>query len=240
MRRLLLAVTGLLLSACAPTAAERFGDVARYAPGRAGYVMGDGDAAVLLRDPVTGEKIRCREEVERLAPALAGVLEDEARDRHARAVAPVAAGPFTVAGRAALMLADGLLYPASQVDELVASPQPRQVYTRARAAFLAGRFAEARELFLLLLVEKGHGDAQIDDLPPAFVEHSLYYVAVCDEALHRDDEARAALHRFLTMSSTEDEVRYRDAEARLGRLGGAPVSRCASRAALTFAWRGSR
>lgn len=240
MRRLLLAAASLLFSACAPSAAQQFGDVARYAPARAGYVIGDGDAAVLLRDPVTGEKIRCREDVERLAPALAGVLEDEARDRHARAVAPIAAGPFTLAGRAALMLGDGLLYPAFQFDELVASPQPRQVYTRARAAFLESRFAEARELFLLLLVEKGRGDVLIDDLPRPFLEHSLYYVAVCDETLHRDDEARAALRRFLTMSSTEDEVRYRDAEARLGRLEGAPASRCASRAALTFAWRRAR
>jgi hypothetical protein len=230
----------MLLSACAPTAAARFGDVARYAPARAGYVMGAGDAAVLLRDPVTGEKLRCREDVERLAPALAGMLEDEARDRHAAAVAPVAVGPFTLAGRAAQMMGDGLFFPAAKFDELVASPQPRQVYTRARAAFLEGRFAEARELFLVLLVEKGRGDAMIDDLPRAFVEHSLYYLAVCDEALHRDEEARAALHAFLTRSTVEDEARYRDAEARLVRLGGAAAPACASRAELAFDWRRAR
>jgi hypothetical protein len=228
----------LLLAACAPTAHERFGDVARYAPGYAAYVMGGGGDPVILRDPVTGEKIRCREDLERVAPALAGALADEARDRRARAVAPMALGPLTAAGRAALMIGEGLWYPATEIDELVASPQPRQVYTAARAAFLSGRFGEARERFLVLVVDRGRGDAGVDDLPRALVEQSLYYLALCDEQLHLEDEARAAFHRFLSTSSVEDEARYRDAEARLARLG--VETRCGSRADLAFAWRRPR
>jgi hypothetical protein len=152
----------------------------------------------------------------------------------------VALGPLTVVGHAAGMVGSGLLYPLLELDELFVSSQPRQVYRKARAAFMASRFAEARELFLALVANGGHGDAQIDDLPRAWVEHSLYYVALSAEALHRDEEAREALRRFLEMSSVKDEARYRDAEARLARLEGKPGSGCASRADFTFAWQRSR
>ena len=229
----------LLLPACAPSAHERFGDVARYAPRYAGYIAGDVDGdPVLLRDPLTSEKIRCREDLERVAPALADTLDDLAHDRHARTVSWATLGPFAFVGGAARMVATALWYPAFQFDEAFASPQPRRLYERAREAFLAKRFAEARDLFLSLVVNEGHGDAQIDDLPRAFVEHSLYYLAVCDEALHQDEEAREALRRFLSMATAENEDRYRDAEARLARLG--PVAGCASRADFTFTWRRSR
>ncbi|MFT3770383.1 MAG: hypothetical protein QM820_33565 [Minicystis sp.] len=237
MKRVLVGISCLLLSACAPTAHERFGDVARYAPRHAGYVVGDDDDPVILRDPVTAEKIRCRADLERVAPALADSLEDAARDRHARTVSQVALGPFTLAGKAAGMVAAGLLYPVLKFDEIFASAQPRQIYVKAREAFLAKRFAEARALFLTLIINKGHGDAIIDDLPPAFVEHSLYYVAVCDEALQRDEEAKEAFRQFLSMSAAPNEERYRDAEARLARLEGKPG--CASRSDFLFTWRRS-
>lgn len=239
MNRVLIGASFSLLSACAPTAHERFGDVARYSPRYAGYVVGNADDdPVILRDPVTAEKIRCREDLERVAPALADSLEDVARDRHARTTSWVALGPFTVAGKAMGMVAAGLLYPVFQFDEIFASTQPRQLYAKAREAFLANRFAEARELFLALVISKGRGDAAIDDLPQAFVEHSLYYVALCDEALHRDEEAKEAFHRFLSMSSAKNEDRYRDAEARLARRDG--TAACASRADFTLTWRRPR
>lgn len=236
MKRILVGACCLLLSACAPTAHERFGDVARYAPRYAGYVIGDiDDDPVLLRDPVTSEKIRCREDLERVAPALADTLEDVSRDRHARVVSSVALGPFTLTGRALMMAAAGLVYPMNQLDEAFVSTQPRRLYAKARDAFMAHRFAEAREMFLALVANGGHGDAVIDDLPPAYVEHSLYYVGLCDDLLHRDDEAREALRRFLVIASARNEDRYRDAEARLARLDGKPG--CASRADFTFTWR---
>lgn len=240
MNRFLLGVSSLLLSACAPTAHERFGDVARYAPSYASYVVGGEDDVVILRDPVTSQKIRCREDLLLRAPALADTLEDEARDRHARAVAPVALGPLTVAGYAAGAVALGLWLPVSAIDELFVSTQPRQLYEKARAAFQAQSFAEARELFLALVTNNGHGDAQIDDLPRAWVELSLYYLALSAEALHNDEEAREAFRRFVTMSSVKDEERYRDAEARLARLDDKAGSECASRADFTFAWGRSR
>jgi hypothetical protein len=238
MRHLLfVGAASLSLAACASTAHGRFGDVARYSPGYAGYVMNDGDTKVILRDPLTAEKIRCREDLEHAAPALSAALDDVARDRSAHAAAEAILSPYTVVGRAAEMVADGLWYPAYQLDEIFASPQPRQIYAKARDAFVAGRYAEARGLFLVLVVNKGYGDAAIDNLPRPWVELCLYYLALSDEALHLDAEARAALRRFLSASSLEDEARYRDADDRLARLGG---PRCASRADFTFAWRGPR
>jgi hypothetical protein len=70
-----------MLAACTPTAHEPFGDVARYAPSYGACVIGGEDAPLILGDPVTSEKIRCRSDLERVAPALGHVLDDETRDR---------------------------------------------------------------------------------------------------------------------------------------------------------------
>src|SRR5262249_20915052 len=157
---------------------------------------GDADAPVILRDPVTSEKIRCREDLERVAPALEEAIEDEVHDRHARTVSAAALGPFTVAGTAAAMVGTGLWYPTLKFHGTATPTRQRQLYMKARDAFMARRFAEAREAFLALVINHGCGDAGIDDLPREFAERSLYYVGLSGEALHRDEEASEALRRF--------------------------------------------
>ncbi|APR86168.1 Hypothetical protein A7982_11517 [Minicystis rosea] len=236
-RSVLWLASSLLLPACAPTAHQRFGDVAHYAPSHAAYVVGEGDDLVVLRDPITTEKIRCREDLARFAPAVADALEDDARDRHARRASAIGMGPFTAVGVGVRLAGDGLLFPLFQLDTLFASSQPRSVYIRARDAYVAGRFAEARDLFLILVVNQGHGDSQIENLPRAWVDLSLYYFAVSSEATQRPDDAKVALRRFLAVSTTEGELLYRDAETRLARLEGKPAPACASRADLTLTWR---
>jgi hypothetical protein len=230
MKSLLIAAAGSMLAACSPTAHERYGDVARYAPSYGGYVLGGDEEPLVLRDPVTSEKIRCRDDLERVAPALVDVLDDETRDRNARRVAPIALGPISLAAYGAALLGIGLWYPAAAFGEGVASAPPGRVYDQARAAFLAGRYEVSRERFLTVVIERGRSDADLDQLPVIFVEHSLYYLALSDEALHRDAEAEAAFRRFLTTSTRKNELRYRDAEARLARLEGPRAVRCGSRA----------
>ena len=218
------------LAGCTPTAQERFGDVARYAPSYGAYVIGADDDVLVLRDPVSSEKIRCKNDLERAAPALAAALDDAVRDRHARKVAPIALAPITLTVGAAELLGLGLWSPAEAFAEGVAPPQPRGVYDAGRAAFLGGRFAEARDRFLVLAIVRPHGGTEIGALPESYYEHALYYLALADEALHQDAEARAALSRFLTTSTAKNELRYRDAEERLARLEGPGAVRCASRA----------
>lgn len=182
-------------------------------------------------------EIRCKDNLERAAPALAAALDDAARNRHARKVAPIALAPITLTVGAAELLGIGLWSPAEAFAEGVAPPQPRSVYEAGRAAFLGGRFAEARARFLVLAFVRPHGGTEIGALPGIYYEHALYYLALSDEALHQDAEAKAALSRFLTTSTAKNELRYRDAEERLARLEGPGAERCGSRADVNLAAR---
>jgi hypothetical protein len=224
----------LLLPACATTAHERLGDVARYAPAYAGYVMGDADP-VLLRHPLTHEKIRCREDLAPLAATLTEALEDEVRDRHVRRVADVALGPFTLVGRAAALLGAGLVFPGVAIVSAALSPGRLALYTQAREGFLAGRFGAARDLFEAVLL--GHDGLTV--LPLPWIERSVYYLGLSDEALGRPREAGEALRRFLTTAATPDEERYRDAEQRLARIEPGALPACRSRADLHVSWQRS-
>lgn len=226
------------LAGCAPAAREVLGDVARYSPADAAYVMGEGPEPVVLRDPLTGEKLRCRDELERAAPALSDALDDVVHDRRGRLVARASLAPITAVGTAGTMLGRGLLSPAMGVSALVSSPQPRTLYERASAAFAAGRFEESRSLYQSLVIGGGRGEALCCDLPRAWLDLSLYYLALSDEALHRDEEAAAAFAAFLNTATLRDEARYRDAEQRLARLRAVPA--CTSRADFTMAWRRAR
>lgn len=240
MRGLWRCLTSLLLTSCASTAHERFGDVAHYSPSYASYVIGDREHPEILRDPLTKEKLRCREDLGRVEPIVAGKLDDDAHDRSRANTSNAVFGPFYVVGHTLMGMGEVMLVPALKIHEIFASDQPRTIYKKGREAFLAGRFDQAREHFLVITIDRGWGDAAVDNLPRDWIDRSLYYLALSDEALHRDDEARAAFRQFLVTSSTEDAERYRDAELRLARLGDTSFPACASREDLTFAWRGAR
>lgn len=234
MRSFILVSCTLSLLGCAPTARERLGDVARYAPAYAGYVAGPGEDPVILRDPVSFEKIRCREDLERFAPTLVEALEREVRDRHVRVAADAGLAPFTAVGYAGTLLGIGLLFPALAIITAGGHTE-RGLYAAARDAFLASRHHEARDLFLAAIL----GRQGVEALPRPWKELSLYYLGLSDEALHRDGEAAAALRRFVTTAEVKDEARYGDAERRLGRLDPGAIPACQSRADLTLPWRRS-
>jgi hypothetical protein len=235
MRIHTIALFALPLLGCAPTAHERLGDVARYAPAFAGYVVGSGAEPVILRDPVTYEKIRCREDLERVAPAVAAAVEDEVHDHHARAVADGALAPFTLVGRAATTLGVGFVFPGAAITQASQSPGRRDRYARARELFLAGRFDAARDAFMGVIVAQDG----LTTLPQPWIEQTAYYLGVCDDTLHRTRDAAEELRRFLVLSSTSDEERYRDAERRLARIEPGALATCRSQEPLELGWRRS-
>ncbi len=224
----------LSLPACAPTAHERLGDVARYAPAYAGYVVGDADP-VVLRHPVTHEKIRCREDLAPLAATLTAALEDGVSDEHVRRATEVGLGPFTVAGRGTTALAMGLLFPEVAILSASLSPDRRALYTQARESFLAGRLDVARDRFQAVLLARDG----LTPLPQSWMDRSVYYLGLCDEALRRPGEAGEALHQFLTTAGAPDEERYRDAERRLAHLDPGAIPACLSRADFPISWQRS-
>ena len=236
MRIPALALFALPLLGCAPTAHDRLGDLAHYAPAFAGYVAGSGAELVILRDPITSEKIRCREDLERVARAVAAAAEDGLHDRHARRVADATFAPLTLFNRAAMMVGTGALFPAAAIVDVSVSANRRDLYLGARELFIAGRVDAAREQFLGVILAQ---DSVITPLPQPWIERSIYYLGVCDDALHRTREAGEELSRFLLTASTPDEERYLDAERRLARLDPAAVPACHSQAPFEMAWRRS-
>jgi hypothetical protein len=192
-------------------------------------VVGEVDP-VILRHPVTHEKIRCREDLVPVAGALADGLADDVRDRDARRTADAALWPFSLVGRGATALGMALLFPPAGIVEPTLSPDARALYAEARDAYLAGRFEAARDLFLATALARDG----LPPLPATWKACSVYYLALCDEALHRPDEAAEALRRFLTVTATPDEARYLDAERRLAQIAPGALPTCASREPLTL------
>jgi hypothetical protein len=150
MRIPALALFALPLLGCAPTAHDLLGDVAHYAPAFAGYVAGSGTELVLLRDPVTSGKIRCREDLERVAPAVTAAAEDGLHNRHARQVAGATFAPLTLFTSASLMIGTGALFPAAAIVDVSVSANRRDLYLEARDLYIAGRADAAREHFLFV------------------------------------------------------------------------------------------
>ncbi len=89
-----------LATGCA-TAPKMFGDRARYSPAFEGYVIAKTDGSddpakdarvLLLRDPVTGNKLRCREDVVEWRELYEDVATDRATDSNAAVAAGITGG----------------------------------------------------------------------------------------------------------------------------------------------------
>jgi tetratricopeptide (TPR) repeat protein len=223
-----------LLTACAPLARERYGD-AHYAPERRGYVVGSGADTVLLRDPRTDTKIRCRERLEEVAPALASAIEDRLRDRHHHTVSRAVLLPLSASGHA-LEYAGAGLFAVSILPGVAAGPPTRRaLYQQAGEAFTARRYADAATLYEQALARRN--DSPVERTSPHLRDMILYYLAASLEQSGAPGRARDAYQTFVDRGSEENEDAYRYAESALARLG-APVEACASQEPLKMPWKG--
>ncbi len=91
------------LSGC--SAAGRYGSEARYAPSYRGYVLAPDngtqdpardDPVMLLRDPITERKIRCREDLERWIRHYRTKAQDDIHDENCSIASPLLMEPATV------------------------------------------------------------------------------------------------------------------------------------------------
>lgn len=246
-RALLLAALLAASSGCTPTA--RWGDEARYAPDVRGYViarpgpprlvgtpaqLGDADVThrILLRDPITGEKLRCREQLD---PYLVPITREAATVLHDERAAltitlPVAmAMPTTWAGSIfSTYIGSPLMTPSLGLRALMSSPSADALYGRGKRAFDEKRFADAEGLLERALA-KGwdqHGEAQ----------RSAYLLGRLYEQDGRPGEASRALRAFVARSDVRDAEAYDDAERRLTALDPAALPPCRSQAPLAFVW----
>ena len=249
MRRGALSLGALLAasSGCTPTA--RWGDEARYAPDVRGYViarpgpprlvatpvqLGEADVTrrILLRDPITGEKLRCREQLD---PYLVPITREAATVLHDERAAltvtlPVAmAMPTTWAGTIfSIYVGAPLMAPVEGLRQLMSSPSAGALYARGKRAFDQQRFADAESLLERALA-KGRdrpGDAQ----------RAAYLLGILYAQDGRSGDASRALRAFVARADVRAEAAYEDAEKRLAALEPAALTSCRSQAPLAFAW----
>lgn len=222
-----------LITGCAPLAKERHGS-ARYAPERRGYVVGSGADAVSLRDPLTEKKIRCRERLVEVAPALAAAIEDRLGDRHANIVSRASLLPFSAPGYALALAGEGLFAVSILPGVAAAPPTRRSLYEQAGNAFTARRYAEAASLYEQALSRRGAG--VLEQSSPRLHDMIVFYLAASLEQTGARERARDAYRTFFERGSGEHEEAYRYTESALARLGD-PVKPCASQAPLEMPWK---
>lgn len=227
---LLVATTG-----CA-SAGGQYGHHARYAPAVRGYVLsaetGRDDPApdapfVLLTNPLTEEKIRCREDVARwLAPH-----QDEAaarvHDENLAVAGGIALAPLGVAGSYVGVFAHALIA-TTQIPRYAAGAPSAEDHYRAGVDHAEQtRFDEARislERALVMAPELGSGSL------------AWLYLGVSYTALGRVDEARDALLAFVHRAAVIDTDAYRTAEKWLLHLGHPKPARCSSQDPIPVVW----
>jgi len=231
-------LTLFALSGCA-AAPSTYGNRARYSPAFQGYVMAKNDGSddpgknatvLLLRDPVTGNKLRCREDVEQWREVYEDVATDHAHDANASVIAGVTGGilfgPIVFAEPVgSLALASALMATGGLYDSL-RSDSGRELLIKAIALYRRKRFAQASALIERALAK----DGAVGTLDEAFLYLGLSYAEQ-----GKDARARIALAMFLDRAGVRDVDAYRDAEARLKKLG---VTRtpCHSTEAVDLYW----
>lgn len=132
---------GLLSTAGCASAPSVYGQRARFSPAFHGYVMAPNDGSddpgteethLLLRDPLTGKKLRCREDVEEWREIYEDVALDELHDHRAAVAASVTTG--VVFGPAAALQPIGSLITleALYATGSLYKPPPHEEPLRAR------------------------------------------------------------------------------------------------------------
>jgi tetratricopeptide (TPR) repeat protein len=211
--------------------------VARYSHYVRGYVVthneleranGPRGDTLILRDPLSGTKVRCREQLVTWLGAQTRGADGVVRDGHDLMVSMGVMMPFTIAAGAGLILITMPFGAVSWTPHWIAGPPTEAThYRRGIEAFRAGRYDEAaRDLETSLAMFPSGG---------ALGGHTyvLYYLGLAYEQLHRDDVARETLRAFVERAGVANDKAYETAEERLARLGVEP-SNCASIAPVPF------
>ena len=228
----------LTATGCATTA-EAFGEKARYSPAFRGYVLGPHDGShdppagasvLLLRDPLTGDKIACADQVDGVRELFEDLAADQLHDDEVAigvgvgmgiALAPLAVvQPLGAAG----MFYGG--WATQSLYEGLASDDAEELVAQAIALAERRRHAQAEWLFLHALSR---------DPLVGITDKTLLHLGRAYLAQAKHDEARAALTLFVTRAGVRDVEAYEEAEALLRELSVGPEA-CSSREPIDLHW----
>jgi hypothetical protein len=241
MRRHALTLAALLASSTGCTPAGTFGTEARYAPDVRGYVVARSPASsarLLLKNPVTARKMRCREELD---PYLVPITREAATRMHDQKVALTTTLPATlllmlpVAGAGSVFDMAGAVVqgPPEGLSWLMGSPGRETLYRRGKRALDEERFTEAERLFERALARPF---GPFDSRGSAETQRSTYFLGLLYERHGRPGDAARAYRQFVERAEVRDEEAYEHAERRLSALDPAALAPCRSQEPVTFAW----
>lgn len=216
-----------------------YGERARFSPAFRGYVMaangGSDDPAedetvLLLRDPVTGNKLRCREDVLEWRELHEDLALDQMHDHRAAIAAGVTAsvvfGPIV-----ALQPLGGLgfmeaMSAADSLYGLLRTKSAPELVAAAVRLHERKRFPQS-SLFIEHALAK---DSSVGVLSKAY-----YYLGLSYAEQGKDERAEIALAAYVDRAAVRDVDSYREAEAALRSLGAAPRE-CASTGPVDLHW----
>jgi tetratricopeptide (TPR) repeat protein len=242
----LLAATAI---GCTPE--TRWGHEAVYAPALRGYVvaqpvsrlapelqLGESDATkrLVLLDPITGKKLRCREDLaatlEPYTREAATLLRDD--ERQFKTLPAILTMPPAYAGAAfAVDLGQPILAFPELLRRGMSAPNAADLYKDGKLALAGGRLSEAERFFERSLARsrpRFFGDG------PDRPERAGYYLGAIYQREGRNLEAGRAYRRFIERADVEDARAYADAERRLAQVDPIGIKPCRSQAPLTITW----
>ncbi len=235
--RLLLALA-LAATGCA-TAPEVYGKQARYSPAFQGYVMAEeggsddpdeGDTVLLLRDPLTGDKLHCREDVLQWRELHEDLAVDQVHDENVATGVGITTGVvfaplLAVQPVGGLVLAEAMVT-ADMLYADFASANASELLATGISLFKRKRFAQAS-----VVIER----ALAKDPMVGVGDKGYLYLGLAYREQKKFNRARLALELFIDRSSVRDVNAYRDATKNLRELGVASAG-CESLEPVELYW----
>ncbi len=194
-----------------------YGDRARFSPAFHGYVMAQndgsddpskGDTVLLLRDPVTGNKLRCREEVMEWRELYEDTATDELHDHRAAIAAGITGGtvfgPLLALEPIGSLIMWQALSTTESIYKLLASDDPEELFGAATALFERKRFSQAS-----LLIER----ALAKDGAVGIHQKAYSFLGLAYAEQGKQTRARTALTAFFDRAAEREVDGYRRSEA---------------------------
>jgi tetratricopeptide (TPR) repeat protein len=225
-------------TACASAPAE-FGTHARFSPAFQGYVMsadkgsddpGPDERVLVLRDPLTGNKLRCREEVVEWRELHEDLAVDNVHDRNVAVAVAVTTGVvfsplLAVQPVGGLVLAEALLVGGQLYSDL-SSADATRLLASGISLYNRKRYPKAAQVIELALAK---------DQAVGVLDKAYYYLGLSYDQQGNKARARVALSLFMDRAAVRDVSAYRSAESTLKTL---EVERaaCASSEPVELHW----
>ncbi|NUP14393.1 MAG: tetratricopeptide repeat protein [Polyangiaceae bacterium] len=205
------------------SAPEVFGDKARFSPAFDAYVMaqpngsddpGVDDTVLLLRDPLTGNKLRCREDVLAWRELHEDIGAEAVHDDNVALGVGVATGAvfgplLAMEPVGALLLAEALMT-SEDLNDLLASADGTELLAAGITLYQRRRFSQASAVIERALAK---------DPSVGIVDKAYFYLGLSYREMGKKKRARLALTLFMDRAGVRDIDAYREAENALAEMG---------------------